>query len=376
MSRLRCAIVPPVPVPYREPLWDALARDEELALRVIYQSDRQPGWDMPAAWFPHEHAYEAVHLRSRQRARAGGTPIIWPRGLERALWRFSPEVVVAWEYGPASLRAYAWCRARRRAFVIFSECTPAVEARLGAGQRRLHRWLARRADGFVVASSAARARLLGLGVPAERIAVSVQAADTAALRAIPREPAALPATGRPVRFLAVGRLVPDKNFGGLIAAFAEAGLGPERAELALYGTGPLAAELSAQARERGVALRLGGHADAAALAEAYRDADAFVLPSTFEPFGVVVREAAAAGLPIVCSRLAGAAGDVAVEGESALLVDPHDAGEIGRALRRLAGDVELRERLGAGGRAIEARLAEEGVVAFRRALASAARRRA
>ena len=82
---LRCAIVPPTPVPYREPLFRSLHECDELEVRVIYQSAGQPSWDVPAEWFPGEHPYPAVHLRSWQRRRAGRTPLLWPRGLERAL---------------------------------------------------------------------------------------------------------------------------------------------------------------------------------------------------------------------------------------------------------------------------------------------------
>ena len=50
------------------------------------------------------------------------------------------------------------------------------------------------------------------------------------------------------------------------------------------------------------------------------------LVSTYEPFGVTLREGAAAGLPLIASRRAGAVGDVAVEGENAIVVDPGDRG--------------------------------------------------
>ena len=77
--------------------------------------------------------------------------------LERELHRFGPDVVVVWEYGPAALRTWAWCRRRRVPLVIFSELTPWAAATLPGPQRRLHRWLAARAQGFIAASSAARA---------------------------------------------------------------------------------------------------------------------------------------------------------------------------------------------------------------------------
>src|ERR1700760_1491067 len=157
---LRCAIVPPTPVPYREPLFRALSEHPELELCVIYQSAGQPSWDVPREWFPSDHPYPAVHLRSWQRRRSGRTPVIWPRGLERELRATDPDCVVVSEYGPASLRAFAWCRRHKRAFVIFTECTPGIDPLLPPWQLRLHRWMGGRSDGFITASSAARARLL------------------------------------------------------------------------------------------------------------------------------------------------------------------------------------------------------------------------
>jgi glycosyltransferase involved in cell wall biosynthesis len=382
----RVAVVPPVPMPYREPLFADLARVDGVELRVVYQAAHQPGWDAPQEWFPERHDYPAEHLRAWQRSRPGRTPVVWPRGLERALERFGADAVVAWEYGPTSLRSLAWCRLRRRGYAIFSELTPEVEQALSPRHRRLQRAVAAQADACIAASSRARERFLALGVPAERVFVSVQSADSARLRTIQRDlchPAVAerqlddtgPAGDGPVRFLAVGRLVPDKNLERLIDAFAAAGLGPDRARLDVHGTGPLRAELETRAAAAGVDVRFAGHTSAEELPAAYAQADAFVLASSFEPFGVVVREAAAAALPIVCSRVAGAAGDVAVERENALLVDPLDVGEIAAALRTLADDPALRVRLGARGRALEERVARDGVAAFAAAAQLAAARR-
>jgi glycosyltransferase involved in cell wall biosynthesis len=100
----------------------------------------------------------------------------------------------------------------------------------------------------------------------------------------------------------------------------------------------------------------------------YAAADVYALVSTYEPFGVSVREAAAAGLPIVCSRVAGAAGDVAVDGRNAILIDPASVQEIAAALTRLAGDPELRRRMGGLSRAVDAETDGGDVEAFARAV--------
>jgi glycogen(starch) synthase len=95
--------------------------------------------------------------------------------------------------------------------------------------------------------------------------------------------------------------------------------------------------------------------------------------STYEPFGVTLREGAAAGLPLVASRRAGATGDVAVEGENALVVDPDDVAQIAGALRRLVREPDLRTRLAAGSREVTRRRPPEAdAEAWERAILRAA----
>jgi glycosyltransferase involved in cell wall biosynthesis len=370
MAGIRCAVVPPAPVPYREPLFRDLAERSTLTLRVIYQTAASAGWNQASTWFPDQHQYDSVHLRAVQRGRPGRTPLVWPRGLERALRGFGPEVVVVWEYGPAALRAWAWCRRRKIPLVIFSELTRWAADELPRAQLRLHRWLAGRAQGFIAASSSARARLLDLGVPPDAIEVSLQSFDAEPIHAAVGR--AAPPDGGPVRLLAVGRLVPDKNFRGLIEAFARVEPTAGEAELHIVGTGPLEAELRDLATRLDVAVRFSGYLAPDALPAVYATADAFVLPSVFEPFGVVVREAVAAGLPIVCSRTTGAAGDIAVADRNALLADPRDPDELSGALARMIRDGELRAALGRASREIDAENGiERSVAAFERAVVRA-----
>jgi glycosyltransferase involved in cell wall biosynthesis len=355
---MRVAILPPTPTPYREPLFRELSNRHEIT--VIYQSASEPGWDVPEDWFPAEHPYPSRHLRSWQRRRPGRTPIVWPRGLERALAEAGPDCVIAWEYGPASLRALRWCRRHDRRFVIFTECTPQIDRLLPGPQLRLHRWLARRADGLIVASSQARDRLLAFGVAQERIHVGIQSADLEPFRNVRAQRG-----GRePVTVLTVGRLVPDKNLGALIDAYDRAGLKPEDATLEVLGTGFLEAELRERASLLGVPVNFRGHLPPGELPALYAAADIYALVSTYEPFGVVVREAAASGLPVICSRVAGAAGDAAIEGRNAFLVDPEDVGQVATALRRLVDDPSLRQRMGSESQAIDAESAGRDVDAF------------
>jgi glycosyltransferase involved in cell wall biosynthesis len=261
------------------------------------------------------------------------------------------------------MRALAWTRRRGVPLVIFSELTPWSDAGLSALQRRVHRALAPRAAGFIVASSQGVERVLSMGVDPARAEVALQNADLEHIR-----PA--PGTGAgPVRILAVGRLVPAKNLDGLIRAFAEAGFGDGEAELEVRGIGPLAGELAELADGLGVPVRFPGPATPRELGDVYASAGVLALVSSYEPFGVTLREGAAAGLPLIASERAGATGDVAVEGENALVVDPDDRMGLVEALRRIVREPELRERLAAGSRAVTERHPPEAdVEAWERAI--------
>jgi glycosyltransferase involved in cell wall biosynthesis len=283
--------------------------------------------------------------------------------------------VVAAEYGPAALRALRWCRTHGRAHVVFTECTTEIDAMLSPAQLRLHRWVANHADGAIAVSSAARERLLGFGVPPQRIAVALQSADLARIRAA-ASAAGEPNGRRPLTVVSVGRLVPDKNFAMLLEAFARTRLSPDQARLEIAGAGFLEPELRRLAERLELPVRFHGHVAQSELARLYARADVYALVSTYEPVGVAIREAAAAGLPIICSRVAGAAGDVAVADRNALLIDPRRVQECSDALARLVSDDALRRRMGAESLAIDAATDGRDVEAFAGAVVAAARSRA
>lgn len=370
---LRCAIVPPVPVPYREPLFRRLDERPDVDLQVIYQAASQPSWNQAADWFPSNHGYDAAHLRGSQLARAGRSPISWPRGLERALSSFDADVVVVSEFGPATLRALRWCRKRDRALAILTEVTAAVERTLSPPQRRLHRWVVRQADGLIPVGSAAAERLLALGADPDRVLVSLQPVDEEALReAVASHPRRQEG---PVEILAVARLVEDKGVASLLDAFAAAELDEREATLTVVGGGPLEAELRRRAEALAVPAQLAGAVGASDLPGRYAQAGVFALPSLYEPFGVALREAVVAGLPVICSTAVGAAADFAHAEANAILVEPGDVRALADALRRLCRDRDLRQRMGDESRSIaELHPLQADVDSFATAIGRAARR--
>lgn len=161
------------------------------------------------------------------------------------------------------------------------------------------------------------------------------------------------------RFLFVGRPAREKGLRVLLRAWGQAQLPQQRAALVLVGVG---AELPRHARPGRA--RPGGEGvvcleavDAAELRSMYAASDALVLPSIAtrafrEPWGLVVNEAMNQGLPVIASDAVGAvAGGLVRDEINGLVVPAGDPPALAGALRRLAGDQQLRAGLGATGAA-------------------------
>lgn len=139
----------------------------------------------------------------------------------------------------------------------------------------------------------------------------------------------------PFRFVTVARLRPQKNLGGLLAAFASAFAGSSDVSLTIVGSGSERNALERTAQHLGVAERVSflGKLDREGVRDALQNAHAFALSSHHETFGVVVVEAMATGLPVVATRCGGPE-DIVTE-DTGLLVPPTDTEALARGLRTI-----------------------------------------
>jgi glycosyltransferase involved in cell wall biosynthesis len=304
------------------------------------------------------------------------------RAMSRALRRDRPDALGVVGYvRPESMAMLRWGLANGRPRVLMSESQaidhPRVWWKEAVKSRRVRRFSA----GFV-GGPRHRDYLVSLGMPALRISLGYNAVDSAgfaaraeAFRRDPDGRAGLPAAPY---FLAVSRFAPEKNLAALVRAYAryraDAG-GVGSWDLVLCGDGPAAGEVEAAVAASGCAgsIHRPGFLQAGELARWYAFASAFVHSSLMEPWGLVVNEAAACGLPLLVSDRAGCAETFVIEGSGATgrRIDPRDVDGMAGALAWVAGLPED-ERRAMGGRAQDLarqwgpeRFAQGAIEAFR-----------
>jgi len=211
----------------------------------------------------------------------------------------------------------------------------------------LTRWIWRRAD-RLIAVCESLGRLTERTCPGLRYGVIPNGVDLKLFH--PAERSSPAAESRPIRCLAVARLVERKGLGELIQAFALLPRGGF--ELEIVGEGPDRRLLQDLTERLGVApqVRFTGALSREAVAERYRVADLFTLPSSAEAFGNVFAEALASGLPIVGSTVGGIP-ELVEHGINGLLIDPGQPIVLAQAIQYLARDPELRRLMSSRNRA-------------------------
>ena len=150
---------------------------------------------------------------------------------------------------------------------------------------------------------------------------------------------------------AIGRLSPEKGFAVLLAAMASLVADGLDFELWIAGEGERRAFLERLVETNGLRQRVRFLGYLPDLIELYHALDLFVLSSVREGLPNVLLEAMALEVPVVATSVAGVPGLVQ-DGRTGILCPPGDPYKLARAIYRLLGDVALRKRLAAAGRAL------------------------
>lgn len=217
--------------------------------------------------------------------------------------------------------------------------------RLPRPLQRLTRWVFSLPACCIVLGSAAQRFVTGeLQVPPSRVEVIFNGVPEPTHAR--RHPGASPMQ----RVLFVGNLSERKGVSDLLQALALIGLDTSRLDVTLAGGGDLPA-YRAKARQLGIAsfVRFAGWSDQQQVAQLMAQADVLVLPSYDEGLPLVILEALANGVAVVCTPV-GEIPSVLQDGVNACFVQPGDTAGIAASLQRVLKDPALRQALEKNGR--------------------------
>jgi glycogen(starch) synthase len=217
----------------------------------------------------------------------------------------------------------------------------------GSLSRQVHAvesWLVRESDSLITCSASMRDEITELFGPGlAEVTVIRNGIDAARWPFAERRRHGV-ASGPP-ELLFVGRLEYEKGVHDAIAALPRIRRAHPGTTLTIAGDGTQQDWLVEQARKYRVlkATRFVGRLDHAELLAALHRADAAVLPSHYEPFGLVALEAAAAGTPLVTSNIGGL-GEAVINGETGMSCPPRDVARLAEAVGAVLDDPAAAQR--------------------------------
>jgi glycosyltransferase involved in cell wall biosynthesis len=357
------------PIQYQAPMLRLISAQPDIDLTVYFQSDlsvggyADPGFGQRVKWdIPLIDGYQHEILPGiwRNGPIAAQRPINW--GFTSRLHRSRFDAL--WVHGYArwvNWTAMLCARARGLAVLVRDEATlfSAERSLIRRHEKRVFfATLSKLASAFLAIGSANRDYYLAHGIPAERIFTMPYCVDNAffadrarqaqALRARLRSDLQLDA-GCPV-ILYASKFEPRKRPRDLLLAYERLVSGSDAAGkpfLLFLGDGELRNSLEAEARSKGLhAVRFLGFRNQSELPAFYDLCDVFVLPSTSEPWGLVVNEVMATGRPVVVSDQVGCARDLVTDGLNGFIFPAGDVDALAEALRRVLADPDRAARMG------------------------------
>jgi len=354
----KTVILTEIIAPYRIPVFNVLAQRTGLDLHVIFLAETD---ETLRQWRVYKDEIRfSYQVLPSWRWRAGKSSFLLNRGLWSALNKVKPEVLICGGYAyAASWEALLWARRHGVEFVLWSESNRHDARRRRAAVEWLKTYFLRHCDRFVVPGKASFEYLRSLGAAASSIVTAPNAVDNRWFAAQAKSVRSHAAAFReklklklklPLRFiLFVGRLVREKGVFDLLAGYAKLESGV-RSEVGLVfaGDGVAKEELMQQAKLISAsAICFPGFAQREDLAGLYALAEALVLPTHSDPWGLVVNEAMACGLPIIASSVAGCSADLVEDGWNGYVVPPRDLEKLRVAMETVVRQPELRRQMSA-----------------------------
>ena len=361
----RLAILVSHPVQYFAPLFRRLAQQPEIDLTVLYcslygaKTVKDPGFGMTITWdIPLLEGYRYKELKNYWRGQPKGFFSYISPGVITELRKGAYDAVIVFGWGDlTSWLAFAGASFTGVPWVLYGDSIILYEDGKGWLKQQVKRFvlgtLFKKTSAFLTMGKLNRLYYRRYGASPDKFFFMPYPVDNQFFheRAMPakrrreelRAQHGIPSGA--VLVLFVGKLVARKRPQDLLAALQI--LQPSIPELAIAFAGEGELRASLEARISGLKnIYMLGFKNQTKLPEVYGMADILVLPSSEENWGLVLNEAMASGMPVIASDKTGAAADLVKSGENGFVYPCGKIAALAEAIRKLAADPDLRQRMG------------------------------
>ncbi|GBO56722.1 glycosyltransferase, family 4 [Pseudanabaena sp. lw0831] len=354
-NKHRVLIVASHPVQYAVPIFRLMSKHPKLDINVAYcsmhgvASSFDSGFGVEFSWdVPLLDGYPWVEVKNNSlKPQLGKFFGLFNIDIWKMVTKENFDAVIVYTgYTYASFWIALLAAKLKRKVFIFSTDSSALEPR---NKLQLKTWLKKillpfifnLADTVIVSSTLGKQMVASLGISGKRITLTPSSVDNAWWTSqsnqvdvkVVREKWNIPETATVLLFCA--KLQPWKRPQDVLKAFIQANV--QNSYLVFVGDGSLKVEMEAEANSLKVQdqVKFLGFVNQSQLPLIYCSADLFILPSEYEPFGVVVNEAMLCGLPVIVSDKVGAGYDLVKHDETGFVYPCGDIDKLTTILNKI-----------------------------------------
>lgn len=353
-KRYKVAFITNIPTPYKIPLFERLARHPSIDFKVYFTavSAKNRTWVVDLG---DKFKYRILPGFTLNYQRKDLITYHVNSSIIKELKRSNYDVVIAGGYYSFTTQAaFFLSKLRNSPFILRFGSTEFESGFLRKFSLPLIGLIRKYTDAFIAYSSRSKKYLISLGVSPEKIFVSPNTIDVnffkeESLKYRPQKKKLKMQLkiDKEKIILFVGQLIQRKGAKYLIRAYEKLRRERDDVALVIIGNGQQKKELmNLCTRDKIKDVYFTGFVKRKLLPLYYSISDVFVLPSLKEPFGLVINEAMACGLPIISTYKTGASFDLVKEGVNGYIVKEKDSKSLYKAIKKILMNPDLERSMG------------------------------
>ncbi|OGX15718.1 MAG: hypothetical protein A2166_03040 [Omnitrophica WOR_2 bacterium RBG_13_41_10] len=326
--------------PYRIPVFNEIAQNlkEQFLVLFLGKTEKRQRWKI----YKERIKFRYEVLPNILFQKKGSTPYFFNPTIFYKLIKYSADtVIVSGYYQPSSFFTIAYTRLFRKPLILWCESTRYDERYNHPMIEAYKRWFVRNCAGYIVPGKASFEYLILLGAEPKKIHLAPNAVDNdyftqASDKYREDQEQFRQSKGYPKKvFLYVGHLIDQKGISDLLKAFQILSKEQPHLGLVLIGNGEGEKRYRNFCRDNQIKnVFFEGFVHQETLPRYYAVADIFILPTHTDRWGLVLNEAMASKLPVISSSVAGAAGDLIINGENGYTYEKGNIEELMETLKK------------------------------------------